>query len=139
MPALRVQIPQVDYTPEPDAASVELPEQEISFNDTDGDAVVFRRKTNGKIDVYVNGDLTFSDLTSLERGIYPGGKVYIHWRGYLLHGKYMESGACKPRYNDSSVIEKVLALYRGDQPQVKLLASAASAGSCQNWQSRQHL
>ena len=108
----------------PPSASVELPDKGISFNDTDGDAIVFRRKT-GKIYMYVNGDLAFSDLTSLELK-----KGYICFKG-AGQGQFSGkgSGTCKPSVlcSDPSVIEKVLALHRGDQPQVKLLAAATLA------------
>ena len=51
--------------PPPPLKSEDDTASEVAYVDTDGDAIVFSRKANGKLDYFVNGAPEVTDLTSL--------------------------------------------------------------------------
>ena len=58
-------------------AAAEAGPTEVAFEDTDGDAVVFKRRPDGKLDYYVNGTLKVEQLTSL---VQRGGTLHLDGR-----------------------------------------------------------
>ena len=86
---------------------------EVSFVDTDGDAIVFRRNATGKIDYYVNGAPKVIDLTAL--GLRSGR---LHLDGTSA-GTWASARVTTPQ--SFAAAERAMALYTGKR-------SAAGAG-----------
>ena len=44
---------------------------EVSFTDTDGDEIIFRRNANGKVEYTSNGDMLMEEVTNIVLGPVP--------------------------------------------------------------------
>ena len=89
---------------------------EVAFDDTDGDAIVFRRKANGKLDYYVNEVLKVADLTSLT--VDEDGRIHLDGRSV---GGWGSRRMTQP--DEPEDAQRVRAL----QPRRRAAAAAAAA------------
>ena len=80
---------------------------EVAFVDTDGDAIVFSRKANGKLDYFVNGAPKVTDLTSLEL---QGGTLHLDGTSA---GSWMSNRVTTPQ--NYAAARRVMGLYSGQR------------------------
>jgi hypothetical protein len=80
---------------------------EVAFVDTDGDAIVFSRKANGKLDYFVNGAPKVTDLTSLKL---QGGTLHLNGTSA---GRWESNRVTTPR--NYAAAGRVMGLYSGQR------------------------
>ena len=91
----------------------------VAFVDTDGDSIVFKRKGDGTVDYWVNGELEIVSIS----------KIFCNRdTGRLQVLQFGRDGACVTTPKERSDSEAVMELWRARDGKTKLLAAGFRSG-----------